>query len=290
MQSIGRDVRRCLHIMLLVGCAECCLSLAKDDKMTPEALIAQHLKSIGSPDQLAKIQSRIFTGATTVRFVQGATGEYDGQCQFASDGRKMGIILRYRAQDYRSEHIAFDGKDVTIKRFTAGGMSPLADFINSYDGILKEGLLGGVLCVAWPLKNIQESQPRLKYDKAKLKGRPMHSLEYRPRKGLGDFKIVLFFEPETFRHVRTEYRLQISATSGSGPATNIGIEKPDSYYILSEEFSDFKEVDGMTLPHRYTLGVSKEGQVGTFLGYWTLVAEQWIHNGDINPNIFKTRE
>ena len=290
MQSTGRGANRICIILMFISLFVFQVSLAKDDKMTPEELVAQHLKSIGPPDLLAKVQSRVFVGTTTVRYIQGDTGEFSGDCQFASDGRKTGIILRYQAQDYRGEHIAFDGKDVTIKRFIAGGMSPMAKFINSYDGVMKEGLLGGVLSIGWPLKNLQEAQPRLKYGKAKLAGRPMHSLEYRPKKGLGDFKIVLFFEPDTFHHVRTEYRLHISATRGSGPATDIGIEAPDSHYVLSEEFSDFKEVDGMMLPHRYTIGFSSEGQAIPYLAYWILVAEQWVHNGSVNPLIFKARE
>ena len=290
MRSTGRNTGWVLVMFLFGWGAVARAPMAKDDKITPEAVVSQHLQSIGNPDLFAKVQSRVFAGTTTVRFIQGASGEYGGQCQFASDGRMLGIVLKYRAQDYRGEHIGFDGKDVTIKRFMAGGMSPLADFINRFDGIMKEGLLGGALSVAWPLKNLQQAQPRLKYDRAKLAGRPMHSLEYRPRKGLGDLKIVLFFEPETFHHVRTEYRLHVSATRGSGPATEIRVERPDSHYILSEEFSDFKEVDGMTLPHRYTLGFSSEGQTATFLAYWTLVAEQWVHNGQINPLIFQARE
>lgn len=287
MLSIGRIANWVLMMLLFISVAGSHTSFAQDNKLTPEALVAQHLQSIGSPDLLARTQSRALVGATKVRFIQGATGELSGQGQFASDGRKLGIILRYSGQDYLGEHFAFDGKDVTVGRFIPGKISILAEFINRFGGVMKEGLFGGALSIAWPLKNIQEIQPRLKYTKAKLEGRPMHALEYRPKGGLGDFKIVLFFEPETFRHIRTEYRLRISAAIGGGPATSIGIEKPDSYYLLSEEFADFKEVDGMTLPQRYTIGFSSEGQTRTFLAYWTLEAEQWKHNGQIDSGIFR---
>jgi hypothetical protein len=112
-----------------------------------------------------------------------------------------------------------------------------------------------------------------------LAGRSVHALEYRARGGLGDFKIVLFFDPETFHHIGTEYRFRISAAMGGGPATKTGIETPDSYYLLSEEFADFKEVAGMTLAHRYTIGFSSEGQTRTFVANWILEAKQWVHNG-----------
>jgi hypothetical protein len=142
---------------------------------------------------------------------------------------------------------------------------------------MKEGLLGGALSTAWPLLKIQETQPRLKYNKAKLAGRPMHELEYRPKKGLGDFRIVLFFESETFRHVRTEYRLQ-------NPAK-------EDHTVLSEEFGDFKEVDGMMLPQRYTISFSSAGpRKSTFLAHWIFDAKQWAHNGQIDSSIFRTPE
>jgi hypothetical protein len=290
MLSIGRSANWVRIVLFFVSVAVFPLSLAKDKKLTPEELIAQHLQSIGSPDLLAKIQSRSFVGATSVRFQQGAIGELSGQCQFASDGRKLGIILRYGGQDYRGEHFAFDGKDVTIGRFIPGKVSVLAEFVNRFGDIMKEGLLGGVLSIAWPLRNLEDTKSRVKYSEAKLAGRPMHTLEYRAKGGLRDFKIVLFFEPETFHHVRTEYRLHIAAAMGGGPATSIGIETPDSYYVLSEEFADFKEVDGMTLPQRYTIGFSSEGQTRTFLAYWTLEAEQWVHNRQVDPGIFRADE
>ena len=71
------------------------------------------------------------------------------------------------------------------------------------------------------------------------------------------------------------------------PQPSIGIERPDSYFLLSEEFADFKEVDGMTLPQRYTIGFSSEGQTRTFLAYWTLEAEQWGTTDKLTSGIFK---
>lgn len=272
-------------LVLSFGAAQTERSFPKDEKLKPEELIAEHLKSIGSPDVLAQTKSRAFIGTTTVTFLQGATGQLKGQAQFASDGRKFGIVMRYDALEYPGEHFAFDGKDVTIGRFTPGRISPLADFINQYGDVMKEGLLGGVLSVAWPLQRIQEMKPRLKYSKTKVGGRPMHALEYIPRKGLSDFKIIMFFDLETFRHLRTEYRLRISATIGTGAAT-IQKEVSDAHYLLSEDFEDFKEIDGMMLPQRYTISFSAEGPQRTFLAHWTLEANQWIHNGQIDSQLF----
>jgi hypothetical protein len=289
MLGISRIAEWFITAFLFVWVACPTISLAGDKKLTPEALIAKHLQSIGSPDLLAKTKSREFIGTSNVRFVQGAIGELPGQCQFASEERKLGIILSYAGQDYRGEHFAFDGNDLTVGHFTAGKTSILAEFINRFGDVIKKGLLGGALNVAWPLQTLKEMQPRLKYNRIKLAGLPMHALEYRPKGNLEGFKIVFFFEPETFRHIRTEYKLRIYAAMGDGMATaGPRIETSDTYYILSEEFADFKEIDGMTLPQRYTIGFSSEGQTRTFVAYWTLEAKQWIHNGKIDADVFRT--
>jgi hypothetical protein len=266
-------------VLLFISVAGSPMSLAEDKKLTPEELIAEHIKSIGSPTVLEGIRTRAIMGTSTVQFVHGAFGQPSGQAQIASDGRKFGILMRYDNLAYPGEHFAFDGKDVTFGRFMPGKLSPLAEFINRFDGVMKEGLLGGALSIAWPLRNIQEARPRLNYNKAKLAGHPIHALEYRPRRGLGDLKIVLFFEPETFHHIRTEYRLHIS-----------GLGTADKYDLLSEDFADFKEVDGMMLPQRYTISFSSEGRGGTFLAHWIFDAKQWVHNGQIDSLIFRASE
>jgi hypothetical protein len=261
------------------------MSFPKDATLKPEELVAEHVKSIGNPDVLAQIQSRVFAGTTTVQFLQGGTGQLNGQCQFASEGRKLGIVMQYNALEYPGEHFAFDGKDVTIGRPTPGRTPPLADFINQYGGLIKEGLLSGTLSVSWPLLKLKEMQPRLKYGKSKIGGRAVHTLGYNPKKGLGDFKIVLFFDPDTFHHVKTEYKLRIAAAMGTGSATTQK-EVSDSIYLLSEDFDDFREVEGMTLPHIYTISLSAEGPRRTFLAHWILEAKQWVHNGQIDSKVF----
>ena len=195
--------------------------------------------------------------------------------------------MKFSGQDYRGEHFAYDGKDVTVGRYLPGKISLLADFINRYDGIMKEGMLGGALSIGWIFRDYKKIESRLKYKKAKLEGRQVHALEYHPKGAMGDFKIMFFFDPETFHHIRTEYKLNISSVIGGGAAVSIGIERSDSHYLLSEEFADFREIDGMTLPQNYTIGFSSEGGTRTFLAYWTFEAERWIHNTQIDENIFK---
>jgi hypothetical protein len=284
-------------------------ALAKDE-LNPEQVVAAHLKSIGSPEALAALKTLAFVGGTSVDFIQGMYGRMNGTSMLVSDGEKLGIVLKYDDVNYRGEYLAFDGKDVSVGYIDPLQRSPLADFIFRNNGIMKEGLLGGVLSRGWPLLNLKEKQVDLKYRETTIDGRPLHEIEYRPKNSLRDVKIKLYFDLETYRHVRTEYRIRIrddmSASPGGGATrtgrfqapdqNNSGLNStgfealqgglPDSIYVLVEKFDDFKKVGAMTLPHSYTIDYSVEGQGHTFLGKWTLTAKQWVFNRTYDERIF----
>jgi hypothetical protein len=280
---------------LTLGVARSDKSIAKDNDLKPEELIAAHIKSIGSPEVLSKVKSRALRGATSVQFRLGGTGQLTGQFQLVSEGRKLGLVMKFNTQDYSGEYLAFDGTDVTVSNINPGQKSPLADFIHRNGGLMKEGLFGGVLSVGWPLLEAQKSRAKMSYRKSKIGGRQLHELSYNPGKGLGDVKVKMFFDLETFRHVRTEYVLRVNALGArSEAAANpdnsvhpaIMDDVPDTIDQLVEQFDDFKEVDGMMLPHHYAIQLSIEGQGQTFLGDWIIDAQQWIHNNPIDPQAF----
>ncbi len=297
-------------------------SFAKDTGLTPEEVVAAHLKSIGAPEVLERIKNRGTSGTTSVEFVSGGVGTMAGQGMVISAGRSMSIILKYTAVNYPGEYFAFDGKDVEVSTITPGQRSPLGDFIFRYKGLMKEGLLGGVLSLGWPLLEIEKRNPSLKYSSAKVDGRELHEIDYSPKGGLNDIKVKLFFEPGTFRHVRTEYLLRVqgeqalqagqTVTRGAPNSGNLtsgqrggaitrdaGVQDQIaySYYRLVEKFDNFKEVNfkdtkgsetrSLILPHTYALEYSVEGQGSTFLAHWNLMADQWIQNGKIDPSAFK---
>jgi hypothetical protein len=291
-------------------------AFAKDKGLTPDEIIAAHLKSIGTPDLLASIKNRGMIGKTSVEFIQGGVGTLAGQGIVASSGRSLSIILKYGGTDYPGEYFAFDGSDVEVSNITPGQRSPLGDFIFRYKGMMKEGLLGGAWSLGWPLLDVKKRNVSLKYNTAKVDGRELHEIDYTPKDGMNNIKVKLFFEPETFRHVRTEYMLkvqgeqalqdgqkvkQVIALDGEmGTVTrNAGITDrlAFSYYRLIEKFDDFREVKlkdstgnetgSLMLPYNYALEYSVEGQGSTFLGHWNITADQWAHNGKLDPSVFK---
>ncbi|NLT68540.1 MAG: hypothetical protein GXX84_18230 [Acidobacteria bacterium] len=295
---------------------------AGEERLTPARVVAAHLRSLGSPERLAGIKNRGMSGTATVKFIQGGVGTLAGAAMVISSGRNLSIIMKYGAVEYPGEYFAHDGADVEVSTIKPGQRSPLGDFIFRYKGIMKEGLMGGVWSLGWPLLNLEARNPSLEYRSAKVDGRELHELEYIPKGGLNDIKVRLFFEPDTFRHVRTEYRLRVegeqalqaghTVTRGVPSSANLaggeqggsitrsaGIHDQihPSYYVLVEKFDNFREVAFKTsqgdqtgtliLPHTYTLEYSVEGHGSSFLAHWSIDADQWMQNGKLDPSVFK---
>jgi hypothetical protein len=295
------------------------------DRVAPEQVAAAHLKSLGSPEALAALKTLTLVGTSSVEFIQGQVGNMSGQAMCVSEGNKLGIVLKYADINYPGEYFAYNGKDVSVGNVSPGQRSPLADFIFRYNGIMKEGLLGGVFSTGWPLLNLQEKQVTLTYRETTIDGRRLHEIEYRPKQGLSDMKIKLYFDLETYRHVRTEYRVRVRDDASAGPGVsgttpvqdstrglarqqgvpgsvvdfNAGRQASstsgfdalrqgvsDSIYVLTEKFDDFKKVGAMTLPHSYTIDYSVEGQGPTYIAKWTMKASQWAFNRTLDERLF----
>lgn len=312
-------------IRLIITTTLCCFlsaalfesSLAGDREFSPDVIVASHLRSIGDHELLKSVKNRGMSGKTSVEFFQGGFGTLVGQCMVVSAGSNLSVVMKFGGVDYPGEYFAYDGNDVEVSTISPGQRSPLGDFIFRYKGVMKEGLLGGVWSMGWALLDLEKKNPLLKYDGTKdIQGRELHEMEYVPQGGLNNIKVKLFFEPDTFRHVRTEYKLSIQGEralqagqtvtggvprmGGSGVATReAGILDPinDSHYLLVEKFGDFKDITfkdskgketkSLVLPQTYSIEYSVEGQGSSFVGHWKLSADHWVQNGEIDPSVFK---
>jgi hypothetical protein len=275
---------------------------AQDKKLTPEELIARHLDSIGTAAARSKASSRVAGGDTKFIARLGGSANVEGQAMMVSSGAKLRFGIKLPLSDYPGEDMAFDGARAATGLLPQGRRSNLSAFFSSQNLPLKEGLIGGTLSTAWPLLRLDQAQPKLDYrGLKKVDGRQLHEVGYRPRKGSSDLKVSLFFDPETFRHVRTRYSFEIGATIGTRENSNRNTE---SYYSLTEDFEDFRAVDELTLPHKYKLQLSIQGTSAAAVGSaspaaqgaganpasllhdWTLTIKQIEHNTKIDDLIF----
>jgi hypothetical protein len=261
-------------------------------ELTPEKLIAEHIKSIGKPTTLSSVNSRAFFGSADVEFVQGMFGSIkNGASSFISDGEKLQIVMRYGDLNYPAEYFAYNGDYVSVGYISPGQRSPLADFLFRYNGVMKMGFIGGTLSLAWPLLDADGIQYKLKYKKVKVEGRELHRLEW-PMHMLRNIKIKMYFEPDTFRHVRTDYVVRIQEDISVTRSFDIMSKNivPESIYTLIERFDDYKKVSGMTLPHKYSIEYTLEGQGHSFIGHWTITARKWIFNRTFDEMLFEAQK
>jgi hypothetical protein len=93
-----------------------------------------------------------------------------------------------------------------------------------------------------------------------IDGKALLVLSYEP-KGGSDVNIKLFFEPRTFRHIRTEYVLLTAAAQG--PDIDSSAAQSGTTYRLIEEFSNFARMGELQLPSSYRITYSRNSAAGT---------------------------
>ncbi len=260
---------------------------AKGEKIQTNELIARHLASIGTPEAIAAARSRTMSGAAQLTFHLGDHGELHGRAGILSENAKMRVGTSFNSIQYPGDQLAYDGADVTIGWLRPGLRSQYSRFVFAHDTLLREGLLGGATTTGWALFNVAERQPKVKCTGLrKVEGKQRYELSYRAKRGAGDVEVWLYFDPETFRHTSSVYKLVRMANM----ATDItgSAYQRDSVYKIIEEFEDFKQVDGLTLPHTYRITFSVEGEP-TILYDWVISIDEVHHNVPLAPDTFVVR-
>ena len=253
-------------------------------KLTPSEVVAKHLDSVGSTKARAAVTTRIIAGTSQVIFRTEPSGQAIGRAVLASDGPKNLLGMSFPSPVYPREQFGFNGTSFIAAFVTPGVRSVLGSFLMTNEIIFKQGLMGGVLSAAWPLSDLELRNPQLENLGArKVDNQMLYALRYIPRSG-SELKITLLFDPETFRHVRTEYERVIPAQMDTRSYTNV--QTRESRYKMTEEFSLFKPEGELTLPHIYTIKLSVDTQAGTFLADWTIKLTQFSFNEKIDPNSF----
>jgi len=251
-------------------------------KLTADEIVSRHLASIGKPEAIAAVKSRIMTGTGTFAS-KIQPGKVGGPAQFASDGDMVLLAMVFNANNYPYERFAFDGKDLTTAALPGGGLSPLGTFLKSNKLVVKRGLFGGVLREAWPLLKADKDVKLESAGIAKFGDRSLYKLKY-STSGIGEMSVTLYFDPETFRHVRTEYFYRTGQVTSPNPNRVQPEGTVPSSYTVTEEFSDFAKVDDLVLPLTYV--VEYESDAGKAL-IWTINFTQAVNDQSLDASAFK---
>ena len=281
-------------------------------KMKADQLVALHLKSIG---ENLVWKNRVAQGLGTMDIRVGGQGKLGGPAMLLAEADKIRTTFRFGHTQYPQETLIRNGDKVDIAYISPGVRSQLGTALwNNFPRLAQEGLYGGVLSTDWALLDLRKKRAKVRYrGLKKFEGKQLHELEYRPKKGV-DYRIRLYFEPETFRHVASSYRLTVPGgmgrglvdirgdTGGGGGAAapgGGGFSGPQygnrpgpadgpanqNRINLVETFSDFKQVDGLNLPHHYRITLNVDSQSG-FVGHWEIKIDRMSHNRKIAAKAF----
>jgi hypothetical protein len=253
-------------------------------KLKPEEVLAKHLDSIGTSDARLAAKSRIAVGEASAKFVSTKDQTVVGRIVLASDGEKNFFGLNMNSTLYPGERFSFDGKDASVGYVQQNTRSLLGNFVQSNNMLLKESLLGGTLSSSWIMSNMGENKGKLSFDGLKkIDGKEVYALGY-SRRGGGDITVTMYFDKDTFRHVRTEYKRTSSAAIGLRPEQSSGFS--ESRLKVTEDFADFKAEKGLMLPHTYKLVYSISGQNGTTEIEWNFKLNEFAFNQTLDPKTF----
>lgn len=242
-------------LFILIGGPQRALHAA--EKITPAELVAKHLGAIGTEEARKQNETRVLEGLTAVKFVVGGHGVLQGTGKLLSRKNDMRYTMNLGAIDYPGEDFIKAGDKTSIAVISPGTRSALGSFFFFHSEILRDGLVGGVMSAAWPLQDVEAHGAKLTVRGVKnIGGKKLYEVLYTPRKANSDMDILLYFDPQTFQHVLTRYHVKIHAFPGIG-STNGG--SPDTTSDVEERFSDFRQVNGITVPLRWIIHYEIEG-------------------------------
>jgi hypothetical protein len=269
-------------LLAVVSSGPTCLA-QETKKLTPDEVIASHLDSIASAEARSAFKSLVAQGTVEVTIRVGGGGKGKGGAVMASQG-PMSLIGFIFGQDASNEKLAFNGKKLTLGVLRPGLRSPFSDFVLKNDVLFREGLLGGTLSTAWPFFDANERKGKLRSLGTKnLKDRKAYVLGYEPRNS-GNLDIKLYFDAETFQHLRTDYQQEFVAPTVTNP--DKAARQKGTRFKITEEFSDFRREVSVTLPHTYKIQFTIETENHPLLQDWVVTLSQFLFNKTLDAKQF----
>ena len=250
-----------------------------------EEILEKHIAALGGRAKLAGIKNRLAAGASSFES-KLPSRKAEGKALISSDKENLMFIASFASKEYPMEKIGFFNNDVSLPWVTAGTRSPLGAYLADHKKVLSDGLFTGAISSNWALLDLDKRSAKLgPGGTKKIDGRKVYALDYLS-KGIGsqEFTIRMFFDAETFHHVRTEYRHEISA--GADPFGTLG-RQAGVRISLTEVFGDFRTVDGYTFPYDYRASYRTESNSGTYEYEWGVKIGAYNLNQNLAADFFK---
>lgn len=271
--------------VLLVGLMLATFSSLIGQDLKPTEILEKHIAALGGRAKLAELKNRIAAGASEFESKLPSKRTH-GKALIASDKENLMFVASFASKEYPMEKIGFFKNDVSLPWVTAGTRSPLGAYLADHEKVLSDGLFTGAISSNWALLDLEKRGARLNsVGMRKVDGRTVHVLEYLG-KGIGsqEFRVRLFFDAETFSHVRTEYRREISSSQDTWGQLG---RQAGVRLALTEIFGDFRTVDGYTFPYDYRATYRTESNSGTYEYSWGVKIGAYNLNQNLAADFFK---
>lgn len=277
----------------------CCISFlilffvaglaAQDLKL--EEVFAKHLASIGNEEKRKQLNNMMLLGYSEFQS-KLPQRKSSGKVAIVSDSTNLLFISSFLSENYPYEKIGIFGGKINVPFVSSGIRSPLGDFLWEHPSLLESGLFAGSMSLKWSLldENFKKSKNQLVGTK-KIDGKKMYVVEHYPRGSSEEFKIRLFFDAETFQHVRSEYREEFTGKAPAFPGSRPGISETfgrvNGYLIqLTEIFGEFQTYEGITLPSLSKVQYMGSSSKGTFEYDWIFRVNEVKFNQTLKENFF----
>jgi hypothetical protein len=247
-----------------------------EDKLTAQEIINKHLAAIGGKEAISKVKSRAAIG--TVK----RESQPEVQMVIMSEAPDR-VSAAYIFQE-ATWRFAYDKGKVNFRPTFSGEGSIIED---KYREILASGYFfnGAALYNALLTPPTGDATLEAKGMK-KVNSRQAYVVEYRRNKKSDVYR--LFFDAETFMWVRTEYG-RVTVPKQVKPFNNAIESRIDDqptidFYV---EASDFKDVDGIKLPHKIIHTVTAPILRQKLSGTLTINVNEYRQNIQIDPKMFQ---
>lgn len=256
---------------------------ASSQDLKVEEIIAKHLNAVGTKDVRDSVKTLIAAGAsefeTSAPVVRGG-----GKAIVVSDPTNFYFVLGLNSKEYPSEKVGFFNGQASLPYINAGNRSLLGIFLNEHGRLLSDGLFAGSMSLGWILNDPEHRKAHFKSaGTKKIDGKKLYAIDYSSASGgSNEFSVRLYFD-ESFNHVRTEYKREIQRGQGTFGQAN---QQANARMQLIEIFSDFRTVDGMTLPYVYRVTFQSNSNSSEYMNHWGIRVAQYYFNQKLAPDFF----
>lgn len=272
-----------VHFVLALLAVIVFTAVVPAQNLTAEQVLSKHLAAIGSPANLQSLTTLFAAGRSEFEsrmpIVRGG-----GKVVVISDAENLYFLMSLNSKDYPFEKIGMFRDNVNLPFVTAGNRSTLGAFLAEHSRILTDSLFCGSMSLRW-ITNVA-SNSKLKMTSAgqkQVSNRQTYAIDVLMGATTGEFKVRLFFDAETFRHIRTEYKRVVPVRQLTFGRQN---ELADASVDLIEEFSDFKDVEGLMLPFDYKATLVSNSGTQTFTNSWRIKVVNYYLNQKLADDFF----